>query len=169
MQHLERHLALEVQVPHPIHPAEPARAQQREQLVVVAQGPAEPLLPLPAILGAGGRPGHDAGGSGLERPGVRREVLQHLGRGEIAVLGGGLEGAKHDPLDGAGRGRDAARSGGAAASGSSGGSLAGDRVVEERARGVDVGGRIAGAPPRISGAMNIGSSGSAPGGTAGSM
>ena len=45
VQDLERHLALQVQIPHAIDSAESALAEQREQLVVVAEGAAEPGFP----------------------------------------------------------------------------------------------------------------------------
>ena len=50
VQHLERDLTLEVQVPHPVHPAEPAGPDQLQHLVVVAQRAAEPLLEARAVL-----------------------------------------------------------------------------------------------------------------------
>ena len=73
MQHLERDLTLQMQVPHPIDPAEPAGAQQAEQLVVVAQGAAEPLFPPRACpRRRPGGPG-DRHRPGLERAGLRGE------------------------------------------------------------------------------------------------
>ena len=105
MQHLEGHLPLEVEVPHPVHPAVPAAAEQREQLVVVAQGAAQALLPVPAVVAL---PGQQPGirpaphRRVLEGARVGGEILQHLGGGEIAVVGGGAQRAQQDPLDGPG-------------------------------------------------------------------
>ena len=45
VQHLERHLALEVEVAHPVHPAEAPGPEECQQLVVVAEGTAQPFLP----------------------------------------------------------------------------------------------------------------------------
>ena len=142
VQHLERHLALEMQIPHAVHPAEPALAQQGEQLVVVAQGTPQPGFPASAILGARQRSLRHGHGAGLEGARVDREVLEHLRRGEVAVLGGELERPQDDPLDRPGAGRpELGRP--AHLPGSSGGSQSGHREEEQRASGVDVAGRIA--------------------------
>ena len=39
MEHLERHLALELQITHVVHAAEATGAEFSEQFVIVAQGP----------------------------------------------------------------------------------------------------------------------------------
>ena len=98
MQHLERHLPLEVQVAHAIHPAEAARAERLEELVVVAERAAEPLFPVLGVLAhrdlAGGHR------RALVGAGVGREVLEHLGRREVPVVGRLAQRAQEDPVEG---------------------------------------------------------------------
>ncbi len=92
MQDLDRHVALEGQVAGAIHPPEAAGADLLEQLVVVAQCAAQP--PLGPRLGDDGR-----GGEHLKRAGIRHEVLEHLGRRVIAILGHARQRADDDALD----------------------------------------------------------------------
>ncbi len=80
MQDLDGHVALEGQVPGAIHPPEPSCADLLEELVVVAQRATEP--PLEPSLGDDRRCGEH-----LKRAGVGHEVLEHLGRRVVAILG----------------------------------------------------------------------------------
>ncbi len=50
VKYLERHLALQMQVAHPVYPAESPGSQLVEQFVIVAQRPPKPLLPAGAVL-----------------------------------------------------------------------------------------------------------------------
>src|SRR5439155_13595539 len=84
MQYFDGHLTLEPQVARPEYPPEPPRADLVEQLVVVAEGAAQAALE--TDLGDLRR-----GGGLVESAGVAHEILEHLGRGEVAIARPGLE------------------------------------------------------------------------------
>ncbi len=132
VEDLERDFPFQPEVADPVHPAERAAAHLAQQLVVVAQGAAEPPLPQRrAGLHVGGR---RAGVRAGEVAGVAGEVGQHFAGGEVAFPGAGGERAQQDPLEGRGAvGPQLARRADRIAGG-----RARRGVVEHRARGIDV-------------------------------
>ena len=97
MQHLERDLSLEVQVAHAVHPTEAALPELPEELVVVAQCAAHPRFPVRPVgeLDGEGRQGH------VDRLVLARlgsEVLEHLRRREVALVGTRIERAEDHAL-----------------------------------------------------------------------
>ncbi len=141
VQHLEGHLALEVQVAHAVDQAEPAAAQQRQQFVVVAQGPPEPRFPERAFRRFR-RQRAKIHRYRLEGTGGVGKILPHLRRGHEAAPRLRLECAHDDALQ---CGRDdrpqCARAGQFRGVGR--GRRSRDGEVEDRASGVDVTRRIA--------------------------
>ena len=140
MQHLQRHLALEVQVAHPIHPTEAPRAESLEEFVVVAERAPQALFPVLRVLLGDELAGRDRRAFVGAR--VGREVLQHFGGGEVSVVGRRPQRAEQDAVE-------RLRTGGA----EEGGAfdfpgiewrfLPGDGVVQDGPGGEDVAGRIA--------------------------
>ena len=92
VQDLDRHVALQGQIARAIHTAEPTGADLFQQLVVVAER--APQSPLETRLGEGG-----SGCEHLEGAGITHEVLEHLRRRVVAVLGHARERAHDDALD----------------------------------------------------------------------
>src|SRR5262245_42554055 len=99
IEHLERDLALQVQIAHAVDPAEAAHPQELQQLVVVAERPPETLFPSRAIFSLGQRALAHRDATGLEGARVRRQIFQHLAGRQVPILGGGLERAQDDALE----------------------------------------------------------------------
>ena len=95
VQDLDRYVALEGEVARAIHTAESTGADLFQQLVVIAER--APQAPFETRLGEGW-----SGREHLERAGVTHEVLEHLRRRVIAVLGHARQRADDHALDGGG-------------------------------------------------------------------
>jgi hypothetical protein len=99
LENLEGDLPFQMEISNPVHPSETARAEERQQLVVVSQRSPKTLFPSRLILGLSHGSLFHGHRRHLEGPRVTGEVLQHFRRRQIPVILCSTHRAEDNSLD----------------------------------------------------------------------